>query len=267
MPRHNMSVDFDEQEFWPDHDQPQILFGTVGWEGEDSWYEKGTDKDDGHTFVKVQLFSRRDPTTEYNPSVGQGRKILCHIGSGIFRIPPKGTVVYVAVPHGFGSCPPGMGVILTAIEQNPMLQYDDDRVQINFGEDKHIVIRGKSVTMTDPDNRFLMVGTARAGGDPCIVAQDETGSGWIVSEGKVALISADGGTVNSIYQMTGDKVELVCTASGGAGMKIESGSWSAFGAQAFLTAGFVGLGPAPALPAVKMAPGPTPVPSTCVLIS
>lgn len=189
----------------------QIDIGTVGWEGDDTYYDKGSGDNEGYTLIKVQLFRGRDYTKELNPTIGQGHKILCHISSGIFRIPPKGTRVYVAFPKGMETAP-GAGVIFATVEKNPFIQFDDDRVQMNFGSDTHVVIKGKSVSISDMDNQFVSVGTPRSGGDAGIIFQASDGSGGVIKEGLVSWFASTGPgqTLGGLLQIQTDSIDVIC---------------------------------------------------------
>src|ERR1051325_7716018 len=116
-----------------------IEIGTVGWEGEDTWFEKGTEDNDGLLLVRVQLYRGREWRKPEKPKEGiaEGHRRLC-VMSSIFghRILPKGTRVYVAFPAGFEEVP-AAGVIFATVEKNPMKQFDDDRLAIWFGDDTH----------------------------------------------------------------------------------------------------------------------------------
>lgn len=96
----------------------QILLGQVGWEDEDEYEFVGSDDNDGHTLVRVQLFEGRDLTRPLNPNRAQGYKLACHLSGHITRTPPKNTRVYVAVPKGMEHVD-GAGVIFATIEKRP----------------------------------------------------------------------------------------------------------------------------------------------------
>lgn len=101
------------------HESPtaQVHIGSIGWEGEELWYELGDDTNDGHTLVRVQLFEGRDPTTPLS-NRAQGTRILCHLTSGMVRIPPKDARCYVIIPAGMEQAP-GAGLIVGVVEPTP----------------------------------------------------------------------------------------------------------------------------------------------------
>ncbi len=193
--------------------------GTVGWEGSDQFYSKGTDQDSGHLFIHVQLFKGRDFTKELNPDIGQGSKILCKMSSHIHRIPPRGTLVYVIFPNGMDHAV-GSGCIIATIERNPTIQLEEDRVVIDYGEDTHIIIKGKSVSLSSHNNEFVSVGQPRSGGDPGIVLQTANGSGGFVSNEDVYFFAASGGEAKSVVRMESDGVTILYKGSATSAFKL-----------------------------------------------
>jgi hypothetical protein len=193
----------------------QIDIGTVGWEGDDTFYEKGTAENDGYTLVKVQLYRGRNQSKPLKAGIGQGHKVLCHISSGVFRIPPRGTRVYVAFPRGMETVP-GAGVIMAAVEKNPQIQFEEDRVVLDFGTETHVVIKGKSVNITDFEDRFISVGEPRTGGDSGIVFQCEDGTGGYMRTGKVSFWTSSGPAqdAQNLFQLENDKINIILKNGG-----------------------------------------------------
>ncbi len=221
--------------------KPQIEMGTVGWEDTELFYEKGTDENDGHTLVRVQLFRGRDITKPIKKGIAQGHKMLCNISGGLFRIPPKGTRVYVAVPTGYENSP-GAGVIFATVEKSPTVQFEQDRVVLNFGEDCHVMIKAKSITMSDFASRFIAVGTPRSAGVPGVMMHDETGSGICVQSGTVGAWSADGGAMKVVMQLSPTKGEIYNSA--GSFVRLDGNKFSCFGSTCQVVGGGVYLGKA-----------------------
>lgn len=225
-----------------------IVTGTVGWEGFDNHFSKGTDGNDGHTFVYVQLYSGRDHSKKKTPSIGQGKQIVCHLSSSIFRIPPKGTRVYIAMPTGQDTAV-GSGVIFATVEKSPTIQFEEDRAVLDYGPDTHVVIRGKSVSISDPDNNFISVGEPRSGGDAGIIFQASDGCGGIIKEGVVSWFATTGpgGSIGSMIQLQETKLDVV--VSNGGYMLIDGaggGKFETFGFNNFMK-GTCWLGAAPTL--------------------
>ena len=126
-------------------ESPQVVLGTVGWDGEDTFVELGSAENDGFTLVRVQLFMGGETARPRKTGVGQGIRILCHVSSLIgFRVPPRGTRVLVTIPYGM-FCMPGAGVITGTIERVPTSDYSESKVTLNFGTDVELVIKAKTI--------------------------------------------------------------------------------------------------------------------------
>lgn len=240
-------------------DRAQLLLfepGTVGWDGSDPHYDTA----DGVTLVKVTLVRGRHPSTPLTPSVAQGLQVLCRIGGGLFRIPPKGTAVMVGFPTAFADHP-AAGVIVCTTEASPDIQFSATKAKFDVGKETDLVIKAKSVTISDYDDRFLHVGPDG------IIMQDENGNGLMLSGGALVVFIADGGDAKTMLQMTKKELSLlqkdtgVVKLTGGNVTIVASGS-------AGLLAGNVslGAGATAATPALVGA-SPPGTPSTSVFIS
>lgn len=100
------------------HDSPSatVEIASIGWEGEADYVFPGDDSNDGHTLVRVQLFSGRDPTQPLNPNRAQGTKLIAHLNSlAGFKIPNKDARCYLAVPPGMTQVP-GAAIIVGVVE-------------------------------------------------------------------------------------------------------------------------------------------------------
>ena len=84
-----------------------LEWGTVGWDDSDTFYDlgDGSGTDSGIALVQVTLFRGKDPTVPLDETKAQGTKLLCQVGGSFLCIPPRGTKVLVATPHGFGDLP------------------------------------------------------------------------------------------------------------------------------------------------------------------
>jgi hypothetical protein len=223
-----------------------IAVGTVGWTGEDPHFEKDQD---GYTVVKVTLFAGRDFTKDIeDPTVAQGQKILCHISGGIFRVPPPGTRVYVAMPDGMEEAV-GSGCIIATVEKTAALdQHEDDRVVMDFGTDTHVVIKGKSVSLQDhpptagTPSCFIGVGTPRAGGVRGISAVTEEGAFLRLEKNTCGMASVSGGAIKSIFQLGTDTCDF--GLNGDSCMQLKAGKCTIYG-QTTRIPGTCYLGPAP----------------------
>lgn len=223
--------------------EPQIEMGTIGWADEDSHFDLGTDENDGHTLVRVTLYRGKPRNIELKDDTAQGHQILCHLNSLCgMRIPPKGTRVYVMFGKGMETVPGG-GVIVAAIEPNPGDQLALDRTVIDYGEETHLVIRAKSVSIQDYSNRFISVGEPRAGGDAGLWFQAADGTGGAIKEGAVAWWVSDSGDAVTMLQMTTSAVQ--CTKKSGGYWTVDTDGFLAFGTSASLRASAVYLGRLP----------------------
>lgn len=255
-----------------DYQSAQIEIGTVGWEGRDEHAELGTEENDGHTLVCVTLYRGRTPGEPVKRGAAQGYKIRCHITEGVMRVPPKGARVLVAIPFGMDQLP-GAAVIIGVIAPSSTRgQFDQDRVVLDFGDDTHVVIRGKSVSLQDSGSpaNFVGVGTPKNGGDRGIYALSHVGSGLTVQGKTVGAFSVDNdGNLKSMMQLT--DAEASFGLAGVGVVKFKSGECSIFAAEPLpVKAPMVLLGPAPsAVPntsALLMVLG-APTPSATVFIS
>lgn len=242
--------------------------GTVGWStGEHA--DLGTDDNDGHTLVHVTLFTGHDPTRPRVEGRAQGKRILCQLGGGVFDVPPEGTPVVVAVPAGMAAIPGGP-VIIATVRKNPTAQYAEDRSVIDYGPNKHLVLKAKSVTICDYSSpaRFITVGESVNGGPPGITAMSETGSGWTIQESAVGMFSASGGEATSMLQLGPDEASLIQKSSGFC--RLTGGNCDILASSAAsIVAGNVAIGAAATLatPACVGAVGVSAVGSTTVFIS
>lgn len=251
-----------------DFQAAQIEIGTVGWEGRDDHVEFGTGDNDGHTLVCVTLYRGRTQGEPVKKGVGQGYPVRCHISSlAGARVPPKGTRVLVATPFGMEQLP-GAGVIVATIEKTATKdQLQKDRVVIDYGEDVHLVIKAKSVSISDHENRFIGVGTPRSGGDPGLTFQAKDGSGGVIQEGKLGFWTVDAGEAKQLLQMTTTSTEMFC--KGGGMWKVDASGFYCFGVSCTMAGSAVYLGKAPTVlnPVLWGTSGPVGAPSPSVFVS
>jgi hypothetical protein len=236
-----------------------LLFepGTIGWDGVDPHF----DTEDGMTLVRVTLVRGRHPSTPLQPDVAQGHQVLCRIGGGLFRIPKKGTNVMVGFPTAFADHP-GAGVIVCTTEVSPDIQFSETKAKLDVGPDTDFVIKAKSVTISDYDNRFLHVGPDG------VMLQDEKGNGVVIKSGAIMIYVADSGDAKTLIQMTPAELSLLQKDTGF--LKLAGGNATLLAATAAtVTSAAVNLGsgkPTVPTPAVFMSPAGAPAPSTSVVI-
>jgi hypothetical protein len=234
-----------------------LLFepGTVGWDGIDPHF----DTEDGITLVRVTLVRGRHPSTPLKSDAAQGHQVLCRIGGGLFRIPKKGTAVMVGFPTAFAAHP-GAGVIVCTTEASPDIQFSDTKAKLDLGPDTDVVIKGKSVTISDYDNRFLHVGPDG------VMMQDESGNGLLLSGGALVIFVADSGDAKTVVQLTKSELSLLQKDTGF--IKLTAGNATIFanGSAGLLGASVsIGAGATAATPALTGAPPGKP--STSVFVS
>lgn len=197
----------------------QILMGSIGWEDEDDYSFLGSEENDGHTLVRVQLFEGRDHTKTLNPDRAQGQRIICHLSGGMFRIPPKDTRVLVAIPNGMDHVV-GAGLIIASYERSPTNQFSNTRAKMDFGPDVDLVIKARSVTVTDYENQQVSLspeGGVQAFDKDGAGIQFKSGACYSVSE-KCNIVVQTGGTVSACLKMT----PLEASLMGGAGCMIKN---------------------------------------------
>ena len=234
-----------------------LLFepGTVGWDAVDAHF----DSEDGVTLVRVTLVRGRHPSTPLTPEVAQGHQVLCRIGGGLFRIPKKGTSVMVGFPTAFAGHP-AAGVIVCTTEASPDAQFSDTKAKFDVGADTDFVIKAKSVTISDYDNRFLHVGPDG------VMLQDEAGNGVLMKGGAIMIFVADSGDAKTVLQMTPKELSLLQKDAGF--IKLTGGNATIMASgSAGLVGGNVSIGAA-ATAATPALCGPPPgTPSLSVFIS
>jgi hypothetical protein len=234
----------------------QIMAGSIGWDDRDEYVDFGTAANDGHTFILVQLYAGRDYTKELTPNRAQGHKILCSMNSLMGkRVPPKDTRVLVAVPHNMEHIP-GAAMIIGSYEKSATAdQFTKDRVVIDYGPDVHVVIKGKSVSISSHDNEFVSVGTPRSGGTPGVIVQTQDGTGAVFQEGVASLFvgSPGGGAAQSILQMAGSLIQ--CLSKDGGMWQLNDKGFVTVGTEHGIIGSAVYIGKTPG-PATFCAIGP-----------
>jgi hypothetical protein len=230
--------------------------GIVGWNDGGKHY----DADDGVTLVKVTLFRGRDATQPLKPGQAGGQRVLCRIGGGLFRIPKPGTGVMVGFPS-WGSAMPGAGLIVSTVEQSPDIQFSERKAKMDLGDEVDLVIKARSITLSDYGNRFLHIGP-----DGGIQVQEADGTGILIKDGSIVICSAEGGAMKTVIIVSKDALQA--TQASGNVINVKGGNVTMLGQQCSMVFGSMKLGAA-ATPATPAHYGPAPVaslPSTSIFI-
>lgn len=250
----------------------RIEMGTIGWDGVDEWVTQGTDGTDadGYTMVRVQLYRGKRPTDELKATVGQGSQMLCHIAAGLYRIPKKGERCYVALPAGYENMD-GVGVIFAVVSKSPFDQFSKTRVKMDFGDDTDLVIKAKTVTISDYNDDYMAIspvgGFKTATKDGGLVQLKGTKLTSIASSGFFFLVGNNGQPMTA--GMVLDPSQAAVFSNGGM-LKINSsgnGTW--IGGSISVAGGSVMLGAAATVanPALWGVTGIAGIASTSVFIS
>ncbi len=155
-----------------------ILFGQIGWDTDAEHFFPGEKSNDGHTMVRCQLFSGRDNTQPHTPARAQGTRMLCHLGDGVFRVPKKNTLCYIAVPDGATGAA-GAGCIIATVSVGPEVNRNiasgDLVLSAPGGGQAQIVIKPNGVIQLNTTHNNLPAGE---GGKNCILEFGPTGIAW-----------------------------------------------------------------------------------------
>jgi hypothetical protein len=238
-----------------------IEAGTVGWDDGSAHYDTAAGE---VVLVKVTLFRGRNPDRDPEPKEGRagGTQILARVSAPMQTIPPDGAEVIVAVPAGFGLTP-GAPVILAQVAVAPPNQFSASRSKLDFGPDVDVVIKARSVTITDYEDRFITVGS-RFG----IKMGDAGANGAQLKGGKWSFWAADSSeTARGFLLLDGATGEVRLfgnhPTSGTQGIKVNAGAMTLYcqsfsclaangmlGGNAVLVQG-VQYGPYPGIPSTS----------------
>ena len=235
-----------------------VVLGTIGWTDAPDVFDLGTEENDGFTLVRVQLFAGRDYTRADAPggdAVGQGHRLLCTVADhiGMFGPPRRGDRCVVLLPHGMEETA-GAGVVVAIVSRAPTTQYSATRGKIDLGPDRDLVIKARSVTLTDHENRFIAIGP-----DNGVVVQDRDGSGAIINAGAVAIVAAADGDAKSVVMLSASEASIYQKhASGNTCVSLGAGKAQLVGTHCAVSGAAVYLGRAPTAltPAHYGPPGP-----------
>lgn len=210
-----------------------IYDGTVGWEDGEDHFDIG---DDGVTLVKVTLHKGRMPDTDdaKNSPRAKGTRVLTRISAPLYNIPPDGAEVHVSMPAG-RLLDPGAGAIIAQLSASPDIQFSGTKAKLDFGPDVDVVLKARSVTITDYENRFISVSPTTG-----IKAGDKDGSGFCLKSSKWLIYAAVSKTAVCALELSENKIFATCKPhSGGdsSGFKFSGGNCTVMCQQYTNTAG------------------------------
>lgn len=231
-----------------------IEHGTVGWDDGSELLDLGTDTNGGRTFIRVQLFRGADPASVPDPGDGaaHGYKIKARISGPMWHVPPRGTHCLVAFPEGLVDAP-GLGVIIALPDKNPSIQFSGSRAVLDFGPDMDVVIKGKSVVISDYENRYFSVGPETG-----IKCGDADANGFCLKAGQWLMYTTQAGNARSCLKLAGAEASLALNDGKVAFVKLSDGKIEVAGTKfvAATASGYLGLTAVAASPIAYSAAGP-----------
>ncbi len=240
-----------------------IYDGTVGWEDGADHFD--IDADSGVTLVKVTLFKGRNPTTDpvKDSALAKGTRVLCRISAPLYNIPPAGAEVHVSVPAG-RMLDPGAPAIIAQLVKSPGNQFNGTKAKMDFGPDYDLVIKARSITLTDYEDRYFTLGPKYG-----IKMGDKDANGCQLKSGKWLFYTAEGGTAVTTFQLAKAGIKLLINDGKTVGMTMGGGVWAGIGEtfQAAFAIGYLGKAPSPASPVAYGPAGPANLISTSWFVS
>jgi hypothetical protein len=263
---------------------PPVEYGTVGHDGVDELLDQGTsgkNDENGPSFVRITLYSGKPDGVLPKPGAAQGRPIFAHLLGPLLYCPPRGTRVAVCWPEGRRA----PALMLGTVGFSPTAQFKENRAMLDVGPEHELVLKAAVVTAIDHGdsedtprfNCFFSVGRSLTGGDPGIVANDPTGSGFTIAKAVVGFFATDAASppdAKAILQLAGPSSTnpgFGIMYKGAALMKADAdGNVSIGCGKALALVGaqvLIGAGATPMTPALWGLSGVSGVPSTSVFIS
>lgn len=251
----------------PSH-EPEIALGRVGWPGDDDIVDLGTADNDGATLLKVTLHRGGYPGDIPKPGEAAGYRVRVRVMGPVFDVPPKGTEVCVAFPGGIGMVA-GAGVLLGRLQRTPEIQFNATKTKLDVGPDQDLVLKGRSVTISDYENRFLAVGP-----DTGMLMSDADGTTVQMKDRTlVIMVPGDDKVARAVLSLSVDAIGLVHKSDAGMTvLQMGDAKFQALGLQGMFVFGatLIGAAATPATAAVVGVPsssGSAGVASTSVFIS
>lgn len=223
----------------PNNDVGGVFDGTVGWgDGKDHY-----DRADGEpVFVKVTLFAgyNADRDGIFEDGRAHGQQVLCRINAQLQEIPPDGAYVVVAVPAGrLGT--PGGSVIIAKVQNEPANQFSANRVKMDFGPDVDLILKARSITFSDYEDRYFTLGPTYG-----IKMGDADANGAQLKDGAWTMYVAGGdpATARSTLRLDATQAAILTKSASGkvCNMQLSEGKWIGCGTRfnAIFSAGALG---------------------------
>lgn len=232
---------------------PNTFRGVVGWKSTagNTFFSNVTGE---KTLVMVTLHEGIDQhLKDTSPGKAYGKEVLCHVLGPFYYIPPVGTPVLVTFHKGISSIG---GTILGTTLPSPTIQFNDTKAKLDLGPEVDLVIKAKSVTITDYQNNYIAcTGDNSATNQPSgVVMSCKDGSGVFASNshtdptGVSIWCSDSSGNGACLIGMTENGLKVnVKTAAGQSHLDMSDGNFFVFAEQkTWLNGGTNLLGPAPA---------------------
>lgn len=169
-------------------DNGSIEQGTVGWNdetGDNPHYRLEAEE---VLLVKVRLFRGYNPDRDERPPENRagGTPLWCRVSAPNNYVPEVGANVIVSIPAG-GWTSPGAAMIIGIAAVTPPNQIGASKAKLDYGENCDLVIKARSITLTDYEDRFMTIGP-RYG----FKVGDADANGCMLKAGKWQFYSTDG---------------------------------------------------------------------------
>lgn len=235
-----------------------IYDGTVGWEDGDDHFDIDPD---GVTLVKVTLHKGRMPDTDDAPTNdrAKGTRILARISAPLYNIPPDGSEVHVSMPAG-RLLDPGAGAIIAQLSASPAGQFNGSKSKLDFGPDFDLVIKARSITLTDYEDRYLTLGPTYG-----FKIGDANANGCQLKNDQWLFYTSDGTAATTTFRLSkSDGIALMINDGQTCGMTMQSGEWVGVGSvfKAMFAGGYLGSAPTALTPLALFGPGIASIVST-----
>ena len=232
-------------------DRGGIYDGTVGWEDGGDHFDIDSS---GVTLIKVTLFKGRNPTTDppKDSARAKGTRILARISAPLYHVPPDGAEVHVSVPAG-RMLDPGAPVIVAQPVPSPSTQFNGTKAKMDFGPDYDLVIKARSITLTDYEDRYLTLGPKYG-----LKIGDADANGCQLKNAQWLFYTTHSGTAATTFMLSRDNgIALLHDDGVKTCMKMSGGEWMGVGNsfKAMFGAGYLGVAANP-LPPQAIAMGP-----------